>query len=1094
MSKQTGLSPDKIYSSLNTQQKKAVDTTEGPVLVLAGPGTGKTQLLAARVASIIEKTGADARDILCLTYTDSAASNMRERISKFIGNDAQRVAVHTFHSLGSEIINQFPEYFYSGADMQPADEVVQSEIIEQILQKLPHDNPLTKALGSEYSQIVPVRNALDATKKAGLNPDELRPILEVAEKQIAEIEPEIVSWFNDISRLSMKYLEELSGKLVALPNQENIKLKVPFKPFRDTVVESLELAINQAKDEGKTKRLGDWRDKWLLRGVEGNWAKLKERKRLEWWNAFNDAYEKYEQQMLKARRFDFADMISQVVHAVEREPDLRAEIQERWLYIMVDEFQDTNAAQLRLVRLIADSPVHEGKPNIMVVGDDDQGIFKFQGAELDNITTFLNTYPVTTITLTENYRSHNEILNYSRELITQANDRLETRMEGVDKTLKQSNNNIKTANINRYSFDTQLNENAWIAKQIKQTIDKGVPPNEIAVISRKHDRLQSLVPFLQKENISIGYDRQAHIFELPAISQLILMVRLVDSLARGQRVVADGLIGEILSHPMWQLDHQNLWEWSSQSDRKHIAHALELEEENPIRQIVYWFLTLSHSIHERTLEAVIDILIGNSAEDDESEDVFYSPYRNYYFNEDDFDSNKSAYLQALSALRLLRNRLREYAGNERIHVGDMIHYLDVLDRTGAHIVDETPFVQDKMAVQLMSAHKAKGMEFEHVYIISCEEDVWAKAPSNKTSYLQSLPIGPAGDGLDDFIRLLFVAQTRAKTDLNLTTHLYTDSGKETQPLLMLGGASAFKKIDSKSDDAIELLETSWQDYHPNPGKNDKSLIQPLLDNYRLSVTHLINFLNVADGGPKNWFMRNLLQFPSAKGNFMSYGTAMHTALEKGLIQYKASGEIELKELQDYYEIALNKEQLNDDEHQRFVGQGRAHLEMYYKQRYPEWSEKDLPEISFADQGVVIGDARLGGKIDRIHVIDKKNVQVIDIKTGKAMSSWGSKSGDLGIKTWKYRLQLVFYKILVENSREYGHKYKVSQGALEFTQPDDYDQLKVLTLDIKDEEVERTKELIKAVWNKMQNLDLPDTSSYGDDYHAIQKFVADLLDK
>lgn len=1094
MSKQTGLYPDKIYSSLNTQQKKAVDTTEGPVLVLAGPGTGKTQLLAARVASIIEKTGADARDILCLTYTDSAASNMRDRISAFIGNDAQRVAVHTFHSLGSEIINQFPEYFYSGADMQPADEVVQSEIIEQILQKLPHDNPLTKALGSEYSQIVPVRNALDATKKAGLNPAELRPILEITERQIAELEPTIVSWFNDIKQLSMKYLDELSEKLAGLPAQEQVKFTVPFKPFRDTAVESLGLAIKQALIEGKTKRVGAWRDKWLRRGADGKWAKLKERERVEWWKAFNDAYEEYEEQMIRARRFDFADMISKVVHTIESEPDLRAEIQEKWLYIMVDEFQDTNAAQLRLVRLIADSPVHEGKPNIMVVGDDDQGIFKFQGAELDNISAFINTYSVNTITLTENYRSHNEILNYSRELITQAEDRLEIRMEGLNKALEQSNKKIKSANINRYSFDTQLDENAWIAKQISKSISSGVSANEIAIISRKHDRLKSLVPFLQKENISIHYDRQAHIFELPVIRQMILMVRLVDSLSRGQRVVADGLIGEILSHPMWQLDHEDLWKWSSQSDKKLIDHALELEEEDPIHKIVLWFLKLSHSIHNKTLEAVIDILIGNSSAEEEGDEVFFSPYRNYYFNEDDFDSKKSDYLQALSALRLLRNRLREYAGNERIYVPNMIHYLDVLDRTGSHIVDETPFVQDESAVQLMSAHKAKGMEFEHVYIISCEEDVWAKALNNKTNYLQSLPIGPAGDGIDDFIRLLFVAQTRAKTDLNLTTHLYTDSGKDTQPLLMLGGTSAFTKIDSKDTDVIDLLETSWLDYHPNPGKNDKSLIQPLLDNYRLSVTHLINFLNVTDGGPKNWFIRNLLQFPSAKGSLMSYGTAMHVALENGLKQYKSREELTLKELQGYYEIALNKEQLNDDEHKRFLGQGLAHLEMYYKQRYPEWNEDDLPEISFADQGVVIGDARLGGKIDRIHVIDKKTVQVVDIKTGKSMKSWGNKAGDVGLKTWKYRLQLVFYKILVENSREYAHKYKVSQGALEFTQPDDFDQLKVLTLDITDEEVENTKELIKKVWSRMQNLDLPDTSSYGDDYKAIQKFVADLLDK
>jgi DNA helicase-2/ATP-dependent DNA helicase PcrA len=122
----------------------------------------------------LQKTDANASEILCLTFTDSAAINMRQRISKLIGSDAQKVTVHTFHGLGSEVINRYPEYFYHGADMQPSDEVVQTEIIENILQKLPHDNPLTKGIGSEFSQLGSIRSALDSIKKAGLSPGELR--------------------------------------------------------------------------------------------------------------------------------------------------------------------------------------------------------------------------------------------------------------------------------------------------------------------------------------------------------------------------------------------------------------------------------------------------------------------------------------------------------------------------------------------------------------------------------------------------------------------------------------------------------------------------------------------------------------------------------------------------------------------------------------------------------------------------------------------------------------------------------------------------------------------------------------------------------
>ena len=132
----------KEYAKLNPEQKKAVDALDGPLLVLAGPGTGKTQLLSMRIANILKKTDTPASSILCLTFTDSAARTMRERLIGLIGEEAYHIAIHTFHSFGLEVINQYPEEFTERAGFEPIDEVTQFELVENILSHLPRRSPL----------------------------------------------------------------------------------------------------------------------------------------------------------------------------------------------------------------------------------------------------------------------------------------------------------------------------------------------------------------------------------------------------------------------------------------------------------------------------------------------------------------------------------------------------------------------------------------------------------------------------------------------------------------------------------------------------------------------------------------------------------------------------------------------------------------------------------------------------------------------------------------------------------------------------------------------------------------------------------------
>ncbi|MEN9604993.1 MAG: DNA-dependent ATPase and helicase, partial [Candidatus Parcubacteria bacterium] len=163
------------YKRLNPAQKKAVDTIDGPVLVVAGPGSGKTQVLTLRVAKILQETDMRPSNILCLTFTDSASHNMRERLTTFMADDAYRVSIHTFHNLCTSIINNNPEFFYHGATLRAADDVTKYSVVESIIESMPHDARLRSYHPDQgYTYLRDVQAVLSHIKKAGLTPQDFQ--------------------------------------------------------------------------------------------------------------------------------------------------------------------------------------------------------------------------------------------------------------------------------------------------------------------------------------------------------------------------------------------------------------------------------------------------------------------------------------------------------------------------------------------------------------------------------------------------------------------------------------------------------------------------------------------------------------------------------------------------------------------------------------------------------------------------------------------------------------------------------------------------------------------------------------------------------
>lgn len=1122
---------EKQYKNLNPEQKKAVDTIEGPVLVVAGPGSGKTQILSLRVANILNQTHMRPSNILCLTFTDSAAVNMRKRLIPLLGTDAYRVAIHTFHNFCVDIIGKFPEFFYNGASFSPADELVQIETLEKIFADLAYDNPLKSIHPEEgYVYLKDVKNAIGNLKKAGITPSEFEAIIAHNEKTITELNPTLSKVFS--ARVSSKSIDEVAGLIATLQKtKESPFPSAYFQSFKGSVIESLQKLLVQAElDEKPSSLVSEWKKKRLEKGDDEEGSILKETRQIEKLKALGAIYRGYKEQLLNQGYYDFDDMILDVIVALESNEVLRAELQEQFQYVLVDEFQDTNDAQMRLLKSIIDAPVHEGRPNVMVVGDDDQAIYKFQGAEIANILHFKRDYadPVI-VTMTKNYRSTQDILNVAQHVIRKGTVRLEKLIPNMEKTLTSENKTLKKGSIIKKVLPSTEEEYHFVASEIRRLIDTGVSPAEIAVIARKHDILERSVPHLQKAGVPIRYERQQNVLDEPHIHQIIQIARFAASCARKNTEEADNLLPEILSYPFWGIPRLAIWNVSIAASKKTVddkgdvvgnnswIHAMGQSDDAKVKQVADFLLDLSiRSLYE-PLEYIVDRIVGAHVHlMEESEDAevdpfqnlhehspleFHSPFKSYYFSKERFDNDKGRYLTFLSSLRVFMQALREYRQGEILKIEDLVSYVDIHKKNGLLVTDNSPYISALSAVSLLTAHKSKGLEFEVVFVLSCEDSIWIpRAHASKLPMPLNLAIMPGGDEYDDKLRLFFVAITRAKSHLYLTAAASTDGGNESLPLQFIADAPTDLFSDPKESGVeapapqiIDVLADSWRAYHRPPTTiEEKILLSNLIENYQMSVTHLNNFLDVTKGGPQAFLELNLLRFPQAKTPSASYGTAIHKSLENIYTYIRKEGILPTeKQFLQFFTTALKRERLGEKDYAELEARGTKNLSLFFKQKNDLFKPDHKIEVNFKNQGVVIEEAHLAGKIDKIESMGAGVLRVHDFKTGGAVTDWTGKGEYEKIKIHNYQRQLVFYKLLVEHARDYMGTYRVTDGMIEFVEAEK-GKLVDLPLIIDDALVERTKKLIGIVYKKIIALDFPDIREYPENVKGIIAFEDDLL--
>lgn len=1054
------------YVSLNDEQKQAVDAIDGPVLVIAGPGSGKTELLSLRVGNILEKATVSPHNILCLTFTENGAINMRERLFTLIGPEAYRVSIFTFHAFCNHVISRYPEYFWQAAHFSQANDITRAQILESLFTSLPHGHPLASfhpEKGFVYLQDVASR--IKHIKSYGYTANEYLSVLKELPREYDAINAVLPLWPERLSLKGLGAVEMIHDELRALNGTTSLYL-----------AKMLQLAIDASLVLGKTEPLADWKAKFTVKGDDG--LILKDFYNKEKILAVGELYKQYSDVMYEKALYDYDDMIIEVAHVLKDTTVLRTILEEQYQYILVDEFQDTNEAQMSLVRAISSGQIHEGRPNVMVVGDDDQAIYKFQGAEISHMMRFRDaTYKnVTTIVLNKNYRSVQNILDLARTVITQiqGNGRLENKYEDITKLLIAKNDTLRDGSITITEYSSDVAEYASVARSIRLALDGGYDASDIAILARGHRELRAILPYLDREHIPYEYIKKANVFDEPHVKILIQMCEYIASVMKSE-ATAEHVLPKFLSHPCFGIDRQDLFSLVIDVKENHISWtaALISSDNEKIKNLGVLLASLSIEGESAPLEHILERFMEESG------------FKEFYFSRELITKSPTTYVAFLASLKTFIEALREWREGEVLLVSDVALFVEMHTDHDIALVSQSPFMKHEKSVSLMTAHASKGLEFGVVHIISAHDALWTKSPRTNIAPLPSplLPLmQPAGDTEDDFIRLLYVAITRTKHTLHISSH-------EAQ-VRYLPEDVGTRNINNDSV-PIEAHENALTLYK-EPFKEDEwTLLRRLVKDYTMPVTHLNNFVNLSEGGPLYFIEQNLLRFPQPMNPSGVYGSAIHKTIEEMVMypKFNAGESAPLPYLLTVFTKALSKGRLPAYEVKKQGSRGEGVVTRLHDMTQGMFMHDDRVEVDMKNEGVMIGEAHIIGKLDLLRVRDKR-YEVVDFKTGKAFPSWDEgKTDNDKIKLHKYRQQLIVYKLLLENSINY-QDMPVSKLSLWFVEEEKFTEL---VLDSGEEEIERTKRLIEAVYKKIVNLEItPDISKYGETYKGLLQFEDDLI--
>ncbi len=1117
-----------LLATLNPKQLEAVETIFGPVLVIAWPGSGKTQLLAARIANILTETDALPSNILCLTFTENAARNMRDRLAKMIGPDAYRVAIHTFHSFGNEILNRYKYHFRDYEDASTIDDIMASRILDDILTELPWNDPYKPRMRASDT-IRDILTSIANLKKWGITPSLFRSILIENTHALELLSPLLNRTFERIDTLGQKK-EEKSQKIQLFQEftnevlQLNVNEKIGgYDSYIKTVQLGLETAWESYEGDNSTKFLTAWKEAWTEKSYK-NERIWKESGKLEKQQSLANIYESYQKKLEELGYIDFSDMILRAIELVEQDAGIQANLAEQYQFILIDEYQDTNEAQMRLVQSILS--VSLDSPNIFAVGDDDQSIYKFQWANIKNIRDFHESWNDTKLIILEtNYRSKQEIISHSRSVI-------KSEMSDISKIFPGSEKKFEAATgaggvVRKHIFENSITETTWIVDDIQRKIASGIPPESIAIITKKNKSLEAIAKWLLDRHIPVTMSRTESIFENELIRLILTILDYLYSLEKVQE--AGELLVDILSHPCWEIPRLELWKVSRdiyharKDETKSWIYQLSQSEIPEIRDAVNFLKELSNMSSYTRLEDLIDSITGAnslSLPEDHNEDGstmqlqidilgwekknYTSPLYDYFFGKlwnhkwiEDIHTQKARFL---ANIKKLIEHIRNYKGKKPfLALADATELLELIEKFDIRIETSHLIGNEKKAVNLITVHKAKGLEWDHVYVPSVHKREYKLGKITGSNLPKNLPLEADKDEDDDIERLIYTAYTRAKTSLTVTFARIDENERSNDPLPC---------IELETEDWNEITQVPISEITqsleldkrilfslPYLGEEADFLLDRIEKHFVMSATALQNFLNLVDAGPEYFISNNILRFPQAKNIAAAYGSAIHKGLEDFFTDYNSKKTFRKQLLHESFEKSLKKEGFSESIETEWLARGHENLEALYEEIVGKSYGELMLEKDFRTEwgGVFLGDIQITGKIDRIERLSDDTLIITDYKTGGGFDQFdGRGSSYEKLKQWKYRLQLAFYAILFELSPRF-RMFPKRQYELFFVEKNaSEDRFHRVIEYVHEGEIERTKSLICAVSHCIRTLDFPDISKYEKTIEGIRQFEEDLI--
>lgn len=973
---------EEVIAGLNAEQLAAVNKMDGPVLVVAGPGTGKTQILAARIGKILLETDAQPNEILCLTYTDAGAVAMRKRLFEFIGPDAYRIHIHTFHAFCNEVIQENLEYF-GKLSLEPLSDLESAMLFRELVDDFPSDHLLKRFTGEIYYDVPRLKNLFSTMKKE--------------------------NWDERMIRIAVDdYLKDLH-------------LKEGF--------------FYKRANAAKGIKVGDPKQKEIDAAYDAM-AKLL---------AAVGEYQRYENKMRQRGRYDYDDMIIWVLKAFRENEDMLRRYQERYQYVLVDEFQDTSGSQNELLKFIIS---YWETPNVFVVGDDDQSIFRFQGANMKNILDFAGDYVRTlqTIVLKHNYRSNQHILDISRTLINNNQERLTTQLM-LDKNLQAVHPRFHEVAvepiIREYANPDQ--ELVDMALQIEKLITQGTPPGEIAVIYRNHSQAEDLVHYLDSKKIAVNTRRKIDILTEPFGEKIISILRYFAA-EMDTPYSGDDRLFEIMHYDFFNIPPIDIAKASvavatenystaskglpKTSLRRHISEMrspaqIGLFDAPPNQEMKYLMRYIDDLLKDSvslTLQQFFQQVINKMG------------ILKYMMKQPD----KGRYMQMLTNFfDFLKEESRK---NPEISLAEFIALIDLMKKNAIRL-DLHQLIYSDNGVNFLTAHGSKGLEFEHVFMIGCNKKIWdSKGRNSGFSYPDTLMQAPSNDlaEKEEARRLFYVALTRAKQCLIISYAAKDKKEKDLEASQFIGEilASTYLKVQYPfvtADDMFVFYATQISEADkPKVELLDTNYINQLLQNYTLSVTHLNNYLDC----PLKFYFQCLIRVPAGKSPAATFGSAVHDALRRAFRKLKDNEDIFpsteefMKDFRLY--IYRNRDAFTKEEFQRRLDYGDKILPAYYELNTPNWNKIALVELPI--KNIEIAGIPVKGNLDKVE-FNGKDVAVVDYKTGKlknARDKFLRPDTEAGFPGGDYWRQAVFYKLLIDHDRT--KDWNVTSTIFDFVEP------------------------------------------------------------